>query len=65
MSQPRKDPIPNQNKNTLGLQIYQCLPSHITPFSYGFKSLRNEANYDNLETIHTSRTDKDDISRTN
>ena len=34
---PRKDPIPNQDKNTLGLQKYQCLPSKVLPFIPGFK----------------------------
>ena len=61
----RKDPIPNQDKNTLGIQKYQSLPPHVTPFPPGFKSLRNEANDDNPETTDTSRTDKDDMSRTN
>ena len=64
-SQLRKDPIPNQDKNTLGLQKYQCLPPHVPPFPTGFKSVRNEANYDNPETTYTSRTDKYDTSRTN
>ena len=62
---PRKDTIPNQDKNTLGLQKDQCLPPHLTPFSPGFKSLRNEANYDNPETIDTSPSDENDTSRTN
>ena len=65
MSAPRKDPIPDQDKNTLGLQKYQCLPSHVPPSSYGFKSLRNKANDDNPETTDTSCTDKDDMSCTN
>ena len=34
---PRKDPIPNQDKNTLGLQKYQWLPQHVSPFPHGFK----------------------------
>ena len=50
MSPPIKDPIPNQDKNTLGIQKYQRLPSHVPPFSSGIESLRNEANDDNLET---------------
>ena len=57
---PRKDPIPNQDKNTLGIQKYQCLPPHVTPFPPGFKSLRNKANYDNYESTDTLRTDKYD-----
>ena len=64
-SPPRKYPIPNQDKNNLGLQKYQCLPPHVPPFPPGFKSLRNEANDDNPETKDTSRTDKDDTSPTN
>ena len=65
MSPPREDPIPNQDKNNLGLQKYQWLPPQVPPFYPGFKSLRNKANYDNPETKDTSRTDKDDTSRTN
>ena len=65
MYPPRKDPVPNQDKNTLGPQKYQCLPSRVPPFSSGFKSLRNEANNDNPETTDISRTDKYDTSRTN
>ena len=64
-SPPRKDPIPNQDKNTSGHQRDQCLPPHKPPFSPVFKSLRNEANDDNPETSDTSCTDKDDTSRTN
>ena len=65
MSPPRKDSITNQDKSTLGLQKDKCLPSYVTPFSSGFKSLRNKANDDNPETIDTSCTDKYDTSRTN
>ena len=64
MSPPRKDTIPNQDKNTLGLQKYQCFTSHVPPFSSRFKSLRNQANSDNPETTDTSHTDKDDMSHT-
>ena len=65
MSPPRKDPIPNHDKNTLGIKKHQFLTSHVSPFYYRFKSLRNEANDDNPETTDTSRTDKDDMSHTN
>ena len=65
MSPPRKDPIPNKDKNNLDLQKYQSLPPHVPPFTHGFKSLRNESNDDNPETTDTSRTDKDDTSCTN
>ena len=65
MSPPRKYPIPNQDKNTLWLQKYHCLPSHIPWFYSGIKSLRNKANDYNPETTDTSRTDKDDTSHTN
>ena len=65
MSPPRNDPIPNQDKNNLGLQKYQCLPSHVPPFPSVIQSLRNEANDNNPETTDTSRIDKDDMSRTN
>ena len=37
MSPPRKDPIPNQDKKTLGPQKDQCLPSGIPSFSSGIK----------------------------
>ena len=64
-SPPRNDTIIDQDKNTLGLQKYQCLPPHVPAFPPGFKWLRNETNDDNPETTDTSRTDKDDTSRTN
>ena len=47
MSSPGKYPIPNQDKNTLGLQKDQYHPPHVPPFYSGFKSFRNEANDDN------------------
>ena len=62
---PRKDPIPNQDKNTLGLQNDQCLTPHLPPFPPGFKSLRNEADNYNPETTDTSCIDEYDMSRTN
>ena len=65
MYPPRKDPIPNQDENTLGLPKYQFLPSHVPPFSSGLKALRNKSDDDNTETTDTSRTAKDDMSRTN
>ena len=65
MSPPRKDPITDQDKNTLGLKKYQCLPAHLPPFSYVIKALRNEANDDNPETTDTSHTGEDDRSRSN
>ena len=36
-SPPRNDKSLNQNKNTLGLQKYQCLPPHLPAFPPGFK----------------------------
>ena len=65
MYPPRKDPIPNKDKSTLGLQKYQCLPPHIPPFPPWFKLLIKEANDDNPKTTDTSITDKYDTSRTN
>ena len=65
MYPPINDPIPNQDKNSSGIQKYQCLPPQVPPFTSRFKSTRNEANNDNLETTDTSRTDKDDTLRTN
>ena len=64
-SPPRKDPIPYQDKNTLGIKNDKCLPPHVTPFPPGVKALRNEGNDYNPETTDTSRADKDDMSRTN
>ena len=63
-SPPRKDPIPNQDKNTLGLQKYQCLLRKVPPFPPRFKSLKNEANDDDHETTDTSHTYRDDTSCT-
>ena len=62
---PKKDPIPNQDKNHLGIQKDKWLPPHFSPFPPGFKSLRNEANDDDTETTDTSCTDKDDTPCTN
>ena len=64
MSPQRKDPIPNQDKNTLGIEKDQSLPPHVPKFSPGFKSLINEAYDDNHESTNTSRPDKNDTSRT-
>ena len=36
-SPPRKYPIPNQDKNNVGLKKYQCLPPYVPPFPPGFK----------------------------
>ena len=63
-SPPRKDPIPNQAKNTLGIEKYQSLSPHVPEFTPGFKSLRNEADDDHHEYTDTSRSDKDNTSRT-
>ena len=63
-SPPRKDPIPNPDKNTLGIEKYQSLPTHVPKLPPGFKYLRNEANDDHHESTDNSRTDKDDTSRT-
>ena len=64
MSPPRKDPIPDQDKNTLSIEKYKILPPHAPPFPPGFKSLRNKADYNNPESTDTSHTDKYDTSRT-
>ena len=61
---PKKDPIPNQDKNILGLEKYQSLPPHAPTSPPGFKSLRNKANDDNPVSIDTSLNDKDDTSHT-
>ena len=65
MSPPRKHPIPNLDKNNLGLQKDKLLPSHVPPFYSGIKSLRNKTNDDNPETADNPLTDKDDTSQTN
>ena len=64
MQPPRKDTIPDKDKNNLRIQKYQCLPPNVTPFPPKFKSLRNEANDDNPESTDTSHTDKYNTSRT-
>ena len=46
---PQKDPIQNQDKNTLDIEKDQILPPHVPQFPPVFKSLRNEANDDNHE----------------
>ena len=63
-SPPRKDLIPNKNKNTLLIKKYHSLPPHLPKFPPGFKSLRNEASNDHDEYIDTSRNDKDHLERT-
>ena len=63
-SPPRKNPIPNQDKNTSGIKKYRSLPPHVPKFPPRFKSLRNEADGDHNKYIDTSRTDRDDMSRT-
>ena len=65
MYPPGKDPIPNHDLKTLGIQKYQCLPPHVPPFPPGNKLLINQGNDDNPETTDTSRTDKCDTSHTN
>ena len=65
MYPPRKDPITNQDNNTLDIETDQSLPPHVPPLPPGFKSLRKDANYDNTETTGTSYTEKYDTSRTN
>ena len=65
MSPARKDPILNQDKNTLGIRKDQSLPPHVPKFPPGFKSLRNQADDDHHESTDTPCTDKDDMSRNN
>ena len=65
MSPPRKYPIPNQDLKHIKLKKDQCLTADVPPFLPGNKSLRNEENDDNPETIDTSHTEKDDMSHTN
>ena len=61
---PRKNPIPNQNKNPLGIEKYQSLPPYLPKFILGFKSFRNKADGDHQESIDTSRTYRYDTPRT-
>ena len=61
---PIKNPIPNQNKNTLGIEKYQSLPPYLPKFILGFKSFRNKADGDHHESIDTSRTYRYDTPRT-
>ena len=55
----RNDPIPNQDKNTSGIEKYQILPPHVPKFPPGFKSLRNKVDDDHPESTDTSSTDID------
>ena len=41
-----KDPIPNQDKNSLGIKKFQSLPPHLPKLTPGFKSLRNKSDDD-------------------
>ena len=61
---PRNFPIPNQDKNTLGIGKYQSLPPHAPKIPPGFKSLRDEADDNHVEYTDTSRTDRYDTSFT-
>ena len=61
-SPPRKDTIPIQDKNTLGIKKYQSLPPHVPIFPHGFISLRNKANDDNPGSTDISSTYKYDTS---
>ena len=63
-SLPIKYPIPNQDKNNLGIEKYRGLPPHVPKFPLGFKSLRNEADDDHHESTYTSRMYKDYTSHT-
>ena len=65
MSPPRKDPITNQDKQTLGLKTYKCITLDVPPFLPGNKSLRNQENDHNAETTDNSHTEKYDTSHTN
>ena len=51
---PRKDLIPNQDKNALGIEKDQSLPPHIPKIPPGFKSLINEADGDHRKSTDTS-----------
>ena len=50
---PRKDQNPNQDKNNLGLQKYQCHPPQVFLFYPGLKSFKKESNDDNTQTTDT------------
>ena len=63
-SPPRNYPIPNHDKNNLGIKKDQSLPPHVSQFTPGFKSLINEADDDKPESTDISRTGRDDTSRT-
>ena len=57
---PRKDPILNQDINTLGIEKDLSLPPHLRKFHPGYKSLINEADDACNVSTDTSCTDKDD-----
>ena len=58
-SSPRKDPIPNQDINTLGARKYQSLPPQLPKFCPGYKSLIKKEDDDCHDYADTSRTDKE------
>ena len=60
-SPPIKDPIPDQDKTTLGIKKGQSLPPHLPKLPPGFKSLGNWADDVHHESTDTSLTDKDDM----
>ena len=55
---PKKDPISNQDKNTLGTKQDQILPPHSPKFSPEYTSLIDEADDYRHEYTYTSRTDE-------
>ena len=65
MSQLRKDIIPNQDINIIGLNKDQCLKPYVPPFLPVNKILLNEENGDNPEITDTLQSEKYDTSHTN
>ena len=57
---PRKYPIPNQDINKLGTEIYQILPPKLYKYCPGYKKLINEEEDYRNDSTDTSYTDKED-----
>ena len=61
MSPPRKDPIPNQDLNMVGAKKDQNIPTQLSKFCPGYKSLIKKAEDVCNYSTDNSRTDKEDF----
>ena len=60
MQLPRKDPIPNQDINRLGIKKYQSIPLKSAKHFPGYKSLLNEEENGCNDSTDTSHNNKED-----